>query len=225
MRYRTDYRYTDRETKFRYVWQKYRPLLRGRILDVGADECHLRHYLHEDSEYWGIGHGGSPDQQVDLEKEGLPFPNASYDCVLCLDVLEHVENIHEIFDECCRVTRRSVIVSLPNPYAQFFRFLRRGDYQPGLPLKYYGLPVERPDDRHKWFFSTAEAEQFIRVRAARSGMRVVQLDVEASVSEGHGWRGWLRSFAREVLVSRTVSRRDLYAGTLWAVLESPKNGG
>ena len=36
----TDYHYTDCETKAKYVWLKYQPILRGRkILDVGADEC------------------------------------------------------------------------------------------------------------------------------------------------------------------------------------------
>ena len=37
MTYQTDYHHTDRETKARYVWLKYQPILKGRILDVGAD--------------------------------------------------------------------------------------------------------------------------------------------------------------------------------------------
>lgn len=219
MIYRTDYRYTDRESKSRYVWEKYRPLLRGKVLDVGADECHLKSYLDAETRYWGIGLGGAPDQQVDLEKQPIPFPDNSQDCVLCLDVLEHVENIHEVFDELCRVSRHAVIVSLPSPYSQFFRMLRQGDYQPGTPIKFYGLPVERPEDRHKWFFSVEEAERFIRYRAERNGMQVRQMDLEAVGHEGRGWRAWLRILGRELLVSTTVSRRNLYAGTLWAVLE------
>jgi len=224
MIYRSDYRYTDRETKSRYVWEKYRPLLQGRILDVGADECHLKQYLDPQTKYWGIGLGGSPDQQVNLEQERIPFPDDSYDCVLCLDVLEHVENIHDVFDELCRVARRHVIVSLPSPYAQFFRLLRTGDYKPGEPLKFYGLPVERPPDRHKWFFSVEEAERFIRHRAEISGMRVGQIDLESVGHEGRGWRAWLRILGRELLLNPSVSRRNLYAGTLWAVLESRNDG-
>ncbi len=101
------------------------------------------------------------DRYVDLERDKLPFPDNSFDCVLCLDVLEHIENIHEIFDELCRVTCRYVIVSLPNPWADFYNMLRFGDYDVDRPLKFYGLPLEPPEDRHKWFFSNEEAEKFI----------------------------------------------------------------
>ena len=37
--------HTDRETKARYAWLVYRPILKGRILDAGADECYLKHDL------------------------------------------------------------------------------------------------------------------------------------------------------------------------------------
>jgi hypothetical protein len=43
--FHTDYVYSDRETKAHYVWLKYRPILKGRLLDVGADECHLKKHL------------------------------------------------------------------------------------------------------------------------------------------------------------------------------------
>ena len=59
-RFHTDFRYTDRETKARYVWLKYQRILTGRILDVGADECYLRDYLDERAEYLGIGPGRAP---------------------------------------------------------------------------------------------------------------------------------------------------------------------
>ena len=44
--FHTDYRYTDRETKARYVWLKYQPALRGRkALDMVADGGHLQQYM------------------------------------------------------------------------------------------------------------------------------------------------------------------------------------
>ena len=215
----TDYRYIDRETKAKYVWLKYRSILRERILDVGADACYLEPHLDAESTYVGIGLGGRPDQRVDLERERIPFADNSFDCVLCLDVLEHLDNIHAAFDELCRVTCGHVIVSLPNPYAQFYHMLRHGDYRPRVPLKFYGLPVAEPADRHKWFFSTEEAEQFVRHRADVNGMRVVQVDVESGGSEGRGWRGSLRRTARRILLHRKTRLENLYAGPLWAVLK------
>lgn len=40
--FHTGYHYTDRESKAKYVWLKYQPILKGHILDVGADECYRR---------------------------------------------------------------------------------------------------------------------------------------------------------------------------------------
>jgi hypothetical protein len=217
MNFTTDFRYHDRDTKSQYVWLKYQSILKGSILDVGADECQLKNYLPEGVSYWGIGLGGNPDQQVNLEVEKVPFPDNSYDCVLCLDVLEHIENTHEIFDELCRVSRRYVIVSLPNPWASFYSMLLGGRYSPAQPLKFYGLPVERPLDRHKWFFSTEEAEKFISHRGEKNGMQVLQIDNEPLRTRA-SWRGKLKVFATKVLLSRNFDARNLVAPTLWAVL-------
>jgi len=220
LRFQTDYRYTDRETKAQYVWLKYQPILRDRkILDVGTDECHLKQHPDEEASYWGIGLGGHPDQEVDLEKEGIPFPDNSFDCVLCLDVLEHLENIHRIFDELCRVTRHHVIISLPNPLGLLYHRLRFGDYLPGQLTKFYGLPFEPPPDRHRWFFSNEEAEKFILYRAGLNGMRVLQMDNYGMGGEPTRWR----RLACFILFRHDFNLKNLYAGTLWAVLE--KIGG
>ena len=170
--FHTDYYYTDRETKAKYIWLKYQPILYGSILDVGADRCYLKQYVASNGDYMGIGLGGHPDMQVNLDKEKIPFSDNTFDCVLCLDVLEHLDNIHEVFDELCRVTRRYVIISLPNPWADFYKMLRFEDYRPGQAMKFYGLPLEPPEDRHKWYFSNEEAQKFILYRGAKNNMRV-----------------------------------------------------
>lgn len=224
-RFQTNYQYTDRKSKAKYVSLKYQSILgRGKILDVGADKCHLREYINNCEAYWGIGLGDQLDQQVNLENEKIPFPNNSFDCVLCLDVLEHLENIHQVFDECCRVTRQFFIVSLPNPWAVFFRMLRFGDYHPDQPLKFYGLPLDPPEDRHKWFFSYEEAERFILHRASKNKMKVIQKDHERIGSEGRGLRHLVRTFARSFLLRRDLNLKNLYAGTLWIVLEKNNHG-
>lgn len=220
-RFQTDYVYVDRETKARYVWLKYQSILRGRkILDVGADKCNLKQHLDEGASYWGIGLGGHPDQQVDLEQGEIPFPENSFDCVLCLDVLEHLEHIHQIFDELCRVTCRHVVISVPNPLGVVYHLLRFGDYRPGQSTKFYGLPLETPPDRHRWFFSYEEAEKFILYRAGLNGMRVLQMEPERMGGEPNWWK----RLARMVLLRNDLNLKNLYAGTLWAVLEKIANG-
>jgi SAM-dependent methyltransferase len=216
LRFHTDYRYTDRETKAKYIWLKYQPILCGRkILDVGADECYVKQYLDKEASYWGIGLGGHPDQQVDLEQGEIPFPDNSFDCVLCLDVLEHLEHIHQVFDECCRVARQHVIISLPNPLGLVYSRLRFGDYKPGQFTKFYGLPLEPPADRHRWFFSYEEAEKFILYRAGLNGMRVLQMEPDGMGGEATFWK----RLARMVLLRKDLNLKSLYAGALWVVLE------
>ncbi len=219
MMFATEYRYTDRHSKAKYVWLKYQRILSGRILDVGADACHLKEHLSPGTEYCGIGLGDRVDRVVDLEKDLIPFPDETFDCVLCLDVLEHVDNIHIVFDEVCRVSRKFAIVSLPNAWLDFYNMLRSGDYRLGQPMKFYGLPVEPPPDRHKWFFSPDEAKAFVLYRAAKSRMTVVQMDHEGQAVEGNGWKGVLRTWARNILLRPSLNLENLYAGTMWVVLE------
>jgi hypothetical protein len=219
--FQTDYIFVDRETKAKYVWLKYQSILeRASILDVGADECHLRKHLPHSAKYWGIGLGGNPDQQVDLEKEKIPFPNRSYDCVLCLDVLEHIENIHEVFDELCRVSSKYVIVSLPNAWRDFYAMLRSGEHKPGQALKFYGLPLERPVDRHKWFFSNDEARFFVQHRAAKNNMIITQMDnQDVQREDDRPFMRYWRELARDFLFRKDLKMDNLYTGNLWAVLE------
>jgi SAM-dependent methyltransferase len=220
-KFSTDYRFTDRETKAYYVWLKYQSILKAcKILDVGADECHLTKHLPSTSQYWGIGLGGSPDQQVNLEKEVIPFPDRSFDCVLCLDVLEHLDNIHAVFDEICRVSSRYVIISLPNPWEGFLAMLQAADYKPGIPIKFYGLPLEKPEDRHKWFFSIQEAENFIRYRAALNGMAVLEMDIMGENAEKEDWTG----MTRPQYIREGIPPKNILGQSIWAVLERIHDG-
>ena len=221
MKFQTDYQYTDRMTKSKYVWLKYQSILNGHVLDVGADECHLKQYLADATHYTGIGLGGTLDIQVNLEKEPIPFADRSFDCVLCLDVLEHLDNIHDVFDELCRVASRYMLVSLPNPYATFYNMLQNGYYREAQPMKFYGLPKEKPEDRHKWFFSPEEAETFIQYRAGlpQNRMNVVQIDSEG----GRDVRG-LSKLARCYLFRSDIDWHKLHTGTIWAVLEKCCDG-
>ncbi len=215
--FHTDYRYVDRETKPRYVWEKYGAVLEGRILDVGADASQMRDALPADCDYTGIGIGAPPTVPVDFEKQGIPYAADSFDCVLCLDVLEHVDNIHALFDELCRVAKHHVIVSLPNCYNAFWGMIQGGAYRPGRALKFYGLPVEPPPDRHKWFFHIGEAEEFVRHRAELNGMEIVQMDYEGEGQE----REWAEAYAalqRAGVVHGDLDPRALFAGPLWALL-------
>lgn len=217
--FHTDYRYKDRETKAKFVYEKYKPILKGKVLDVGADQCYLREYLGNNAKYVGVGlHSDKLDLEIDLEKQSLPYEDNSFDVVLCCDVLEHIEDIHDVFDELCRVSKKYVIISLPNAHAGFLMYLEKGNYYENQHMKFYGLPLEKPDDRHKWFFSTEEAERFILYKAKKNNMEIVQLDIEGG---GVPKIGIVEKLIFKFLFKgyfNLISNRNLYIGTLWTVL-------
>jgi SAM-dependent methyltransferase len=220
--FHTDTQYTDRQTKARYVYEKYKDILKGNILDVGADQGFLKSHLPNDTNYMDIGFGDGLDLPWDLEQGALPFENHTFDCVLCLDVLEHLDNLHEMFDELCRVSRNYVIIALPNPWSEVWKALLGRPYRQFSdgsvqPTKFYGLPVDPPADRHKWFFSHDEACTFIHQRAARNMVQVVQIDSINGKPERKTWKRWLI----ERLLKHPIPWQNLYAGTVWAVLQHP----
>jgi SAM-dependent methyltransferase len=62
----------------------------------------------------------------------LPFAPATFDAVLCLEVLEHLEDPAAALRELLRVARKAVVLSVP--YEPYFRLgnLLRGKYLGGL---------------------------------------------------------------------------------------------
>lgn len=216
VQFHTDFRYSSRKDKPEYVWRKYKKILLGRILDVGADECGLKKFLPKGTEYIGIGLEGSVDVEIDLEKEKLSYEDNSFDCVLCLDVLEHLDNIHEVFDELCRVTRKYLIISLPNPWASFIGMLKRGYYRhTELPMKFYNLPTASLCDRHKWFYGVHEAERFLKGRGMMNDMEILQIDRE---NADLNLKRRLYRKALKFVVHKDVDVDSLLSGSVWAVL-------
>ncbi len=146
------------EKRTTYLFDKFQKYFGKEILDVGCNKAILK-TLIEDSDYTGIDIRGTPDIYIDLEKvDRLPFDDDSFDCVICSDVLEHVDNLHLIFFELLRVSRKYVIISWPNNWVNARRPIERGYGA----FQYFGLPVEKPQDRHKWFFSFTQAKDFVQ---------------------------------------------------------------
>jgi hypothetical protein len=153
--------FRTRAARSQYVFERFHELLKGGVLDVGCDEAPLREMLPNES-YFGIDIAGRPDRTVNLEEtDALPFEDGSFDCVLCIEVLEHLNNLHNIFHELFRVSSRNVIVSLPNCWCGARQKLERGRGD----ISHYGLPVEAPPDRHKWFFNATQAGEFFESAA------------------------------------------------------------
>lgn len=180
----TKSQYTNRDERNRFIAEAFSGYIGKRVLNIGGGgKRHLAAYLPEDVSYFELDIDGEPDLKINLETE-LPIPveDDSYNTVVCTDVLEHLEHIHEVFAELVRVTDGYIIVSLPNPVrdslAYFFgttvKTSPENKHRLGKHMKYYGLPAEPPVDRHRWFFSYNESVEFYKYQAEKHELEIVE---------------------------------------------------
>lgn len=151
--------FSSREERQFYISKLFGPYLNEstKILDVGCSENHLKKIYG--SKVYGIDINGNPDKVVNLEN-GLDFiSNDFYDFVVCLDVLEHIDNLHKLLNDIIRVSSKYVLIFLPN--CTNFRYIKH-ILLTNNTGKFYGLPLKKISDRHKWFFSYKEIIYFFQ---------------------------------------------------------------
>lgn len=203
----------ERADRSGYIYATYQRYFGSRVLDVGCDQALLKD-LAPGMKYTGVDMGGKADVVLNLDKiERLPFDNDSFDCVICSDVLEHLDNLHLVFSELIRVSNRYIIISWPNAWMAARIPMQRGEGS----FRHYGLPPEKPADRHKWFFNLSEAMDFVRSQMAKR--RDIEL-VEQRVTERP--RPAALRMLRRLRYPNQRKYLNRYAHTLWTVLK--KNG-
>ena len=203
--------FVGREGRSQFVATHFAPLWNDSVLDVGCFNRALALHLPPSCFYVGIDLMGQPDLVVNLDRGHVPFADASFDAVVCVDVLEHLEQIHGVFDELLRISSNRVLVSLPNCWHGNWRWILPGT-KPHSGL-YYGLPAQPQPDRHRWFFNTFEAMDFLRARTAQAGAIIEYLDFTMS---GNTVRRWLM---------RALLGDNYWAwapATIWAVIKKSK---
>ena len=93
----------------------------ARVLDIGCRQGGLREYLPADIRYQGIDIApefAGPEILIQDISAGIPFGDASFDHVFCIEVLEHVPSPFHTLAEIRRVLKVEgvLVVSVPNPY-------------------------------------------------------------------------------------------------------------
>lgn len=102
----------------RSVGRLYREYLQGEtVLDVGCDIRGVEEFVGPNTRYTGADMHGKPDVLVDLDKDPFPFAVRSFDTVVCIENLEHLKNMHKVFDDILSASRKTVICSLPNEFS------------------------------------------------------------------------------------------------------------
>ena len=169
-------------TTFRFLAPNLRAC-RGRVLDVGAGQAPWRELLSE-AEYVGLdvesadtfGMQRQPDV-VYYDGGTMPFADASFDHVMCSEVLEHVPDSAAFMAEVARVLRPggSLILTVPwsarlhhvpHDYVRFTRY--------GLDrlLRAAGFPQMRVEERGNDVTAVANKLIVMCIRLLRPPRRI-----------------------------------------------------
>ena len=154
--------YERGKARYHLVATELERYLSGTLLDVGSRDDTLAVVSGKPCALLDKNNPALPP--FDWEHNCLPYDDRSFDTVVCLDTLEHLNRPHEAFDDLLRVSRGNVIVSLPNCWRRaVIELVTAHGREPS-----YGLPLEQPKDRHHWFFSSEDALRFLVYRALRA---------------------------------------------------------
>jgi SAM-dependent methyltransferase len=135
---------------------------RGRILDVGAGQSPWREWLPQGTAYAGLDVANADDfgmtQKADItfyDGRTIPFPDATFDGAICIEVLEHTEDPERVLWEIARVLRPGAPLLLSVPWSarrhhvpfDFHRFTRERLQAMLAGQGFVGVDVrERGDD-------------------------------------------------------------------------------
>ncbi|MDA7599520.1 class I SAM-dependent methyltransferase [Alphaproteobacteria bacterium] len=163
---------------------------------------------------------GKADLLVDLETvEQFDFQDGDFDLAIALDLLEHIENFHAMLKEMFRCTNGHVLISLPNPATSFIRIFRNQkratnvQSEQGFYEKFYGLPLDKPTDRHKWFFTIDDVRALFEHHVSEGNIDNVQY------FSGHSWTP-VRCILRAALGKRLYY--NLFLPNIW-ILATKRN--
>lgn len=107
--------------------KKYGPRAKGRILDIGAGDQPYRRFFSNASEYVATNARGhyAPDEQALIENNTdvwlddathLPFDDASFDGVLCFQVLSLIREPRRFFIESARILKPGGVLFLTTDF-------------------------------------------------------------------------------------------------------------
>lgn len=163
----------------RYVLVKehFSDVLTGRIADIGSREFD-KISTTLGVPVTGIDKNNPALASFDWDREPLPFSDTEFDTVLCLDTLEHISDFHRAFADLLRITKRDLIISLPNCWRRTPKDILKG-YS---TRESYGLPIERPYDRHHWYMNTEDIEDFMFYNAKKNKFSVIDIVYHAPLS-------------------------------------------
>ena len=110
-------------------------------------------------------------------EDALPLRDGAFECVVAMDVLEHVDGFHTAFREVLRVSRRWVVIGLPNMCSFAHRLSMLFAGRPATTK--YDLTIAPSRDRHRWFLKLDDVDRFMENGGVADGFALREVIYEA----------------------------------------------
>jgi hypothetical protein len=142
-------------------------------LDVGCRDCALKVYVADlVKEYRGVDLYQNKDNSVDFVanfKDGLKMPDNTYDCVVALDLVEHLDDFTGGMDELLRIANKDLFVMIPNSAHLLLRlnFLFKAQIS-----NKYNLEYGMGEDRHRWLTILSQTDKYMKDYAAAKKLKL-----------------------------------------------------
>jgi hypothetical protein len=98
------------------------------VIDLGARNQILKKFIPTNWEYTGVDKFTlEKNLNIDVERN-FDLIKDKYDLVIALDIIEHLNDPINFFNNCSKSSKKTIIINIPNlAYYQFrFNFLLRG---------------------------------------------------------------------------------------------------
>ena len=139
------------------------------VLDLGCRDMVLKKFLLGNYEYFGVDNSNTKETDPALInhnlEEGIPINIKKPDIIVALDVLEHIENIHSVYNQLFTTSNKTIVVALPN--MAYYKF-RLNFMIKGVLSGKYIFSENKVLDRHRWIPNVKSIEKFIKSNTPES---------------------------------------------------------
>lgn len=165
------------------------------LLDIGCGDGVLMHFIHgRVKRVYGIDNSqkelqkanklGFKTKLVNLDKEDIPFKANDFDCITCLDVIEHVYDPTKLLSEIHRVLKKNGKLIISTPNVRFSDHLFTLIFKGKFPKT--SLDPELYDGGHIHFFTYKDMHLLLQ----EAGFKKIQESGIINKNE-RGWKGKL----------------------------------
>jgi SAM-dependent methyltransferase len=139
------------------------------LLDVGCRGCELKAFIdNKNIQYFGLDLIQNSKNSVDYVlniSTGFPFNDGQFDYVVALDLLEHVDDFQNCLNEMLRISKKTIILALPNQAHLFYRLRYLFC---GIISDKYKFSFGVGKDRHRWITTKVQSDMVMNEFALKN---------------------------------------------------------